>query len=72
MSRVLDDVDIDIAAFEWVYTSTSIYRILILVNLDDIVEFVWAILVSTKVIKIEPVRLAALAGDDSPARKRTS
>ena len=72
MSRVLDDVDIDISTFEWVYASTSIHRILILVNLDDIVEFVWAILVSAKVIKIEPVRLAALAGDNSPARTKAS
>ena len=68
MSRVLYDVDIDVAALEWVYASTSIYRILILVNLNDIVEFIWAILVSAQVIKIKPISLAALACDNSPVR----
>lgn len=69
MGRILDDVDVDIATFQWIYASASIYRVLVLVNLDDIVQFVWAVLVPAKVIKIEPVRLAALACDNAPATR---
>ena len=65
MSRKLNDVNIDVAAFKRVNTSTSIDRIFVLRDLDDIVELVWSALIATKIIEIEPVSLAALAGDNT-------
>lgn len=66
MGRVLNYVDVDVAALKRIHTSTSIYRILVLIDLNDFVKLVWAILVPTKIVKIEPIRLAALACDNTP------
>lgn len=50
MSRVLDDIDVDVAAFEWIHASTSIDRVLVLIYLNDVVKLIWTILISAKVI----------------------
>jgi len=67
MSRVLDDIDVDVAAFEWIHASTSIDRVLVLIYLNDVVKLIWTILISAKVIEVKPICLATLACDNAPA-----
>ena len=64
----LDDVDVDIATLQRIDTSSSIDRVLVLIDLNHVVELVWAVLVPAEVIKIEPVRLATLASHNSHSR----
>lgn len=76
MSLVLDHIDVNISSLERVYTSASIDRILILFDLNDTVEFVWTILVASKIIKIEPISFTTLASHnayacDAPTRELT-
>jgi hypothetical protein len=68
MSLVLDDINVDVASFERVDTSTGINRILILIDLNDVIELVGPILVASKIVEVEPVGLAALASDNADAR----
>ena len=67
VSLVLYDVDIDVASFERVDASTSINRVLVLIDLDDIVELVRSILVASEIVKVQPVGLAALSCDYADA-----
>ena len=67
VSLVLNDIDVDVATLKRVDTSPSVYRVLILVDLDHIVEFVWAILIAAKVVQVEPVGFPTLAGDNTNA-----
>jgi hypothetical protein len=74
VSFVLRYTDVDISTFQWVHTSSSVHRVLILSNLNDIIEVVRAVPISSKIIQIEPVRFTNLARDntdtfDVPARK---
>jgi hypothetical protein len=63
----LDDVDVDIASFERLDSSPGINRVLILVNLKNIVQLVWPGLITTKIVEVEPVGFAALASHNSDA-----
>lgn len=61
MGLEFDNVDGNVATAQRSNASSSIDRVLILKDLDDSVLFVRRGLVSAQVIKIEPIRLAALA-----------
>jgi hypothetical protein len=65
MSLVLDDIDVDVSATERHYTSTSVYRVLVLSDLDSGIQLIWSHLVTSKIVKIQPVRLPTLAGYDT-------
>ena len=65
--RVVDDVDVDVPAFQRIHSCTSIDRILILVHLDDIIQLVRPILVPSEIIQVEPVSLSALSSHNSNA-----
>ncbi len=52
MSGILDDADVDVATLEGIYTCTSIDRILVLKDLNDLVLLVRAIAVASQVVHI--------------------
>lgn len=62
---VLDDVDVDVTTFTRVNTSTSVDRVLVLVDLKDGVELVGTVLVTTHVVEVDPVGLAGFTSDDT-------
>lgn len=60
-------VDVDVSSLEGVHSGTSIHRVLVLVDLEDLVHVVRAIAIATEVVEIEPVSPTALAGDHADA-----
>ncbi|KAL1839777.1 hypothetical protein VTK73DRAFT_3915 [Phialemonium thermophilum] len=64
---VLDDVDVDVAALQRVDAGAGVDRVLVLVHLDDAVALAGPRLVAAQVVQVQPVGLAALAGDDADA-----
>ena len=64
---IVDDVDIDVATFERIDTGTCVDRVLILVDLYGSVAFVWSVLITSQIVKIEPVCLSTLASDNPDA-----
>lgn len=63
MSLVLDDVDVDVSAAKRHDTCAGVYGVLVLGNLDHGIKLVWAHLVASEIVEIEPVRFATLACD---------
>jgi hypothetical protein len=62
---ILNDVDVDIATFEWINARASVDRVFVLDNLDDGIQLTWSVAVAAHVIKVDKVGLAALPGHDS-------
>lgn len=65
VSRITDDTDVDVSTFQRIDTCSSINRILVLVYLNNIVQLVWSVLVSSQVIQIQPVGLSTLSSNDT-------
>jgi hypothetical protein len=62
---VLDNVDVDITSLQRVHTSTGIDGVVVLVGLDDGVEVVGAVAVTTHVVEVDPVGLTTLTGNNT-------
>lgn len=65
MRLILNDVDVDVTATKWHDTGSSVDRVLVLIDLNSGIQSVRSHLITSKVIKIEPVRLSRLAGNDT-------
>lgn len=47
MGLMVDNVDVDVATFEWVDTSTYVDRVLVLIDSNGGVAFIWSILIAS-------------------------
>src|SRR5277367_2329547 len=65
MGLIVGNVDVDVATFEWVDTSTYLDRVLILIDPNGNVAFIWSILIASWIVKIEPGGLATLASHNT-------
>jgi len=65
VSRITDDTDVDVSTFQRIDTCSSINRILVLVYLNNIVQLVWSVLVSSQVIQVQPVGLSTLSSNNT-------
>jgi hypothetical protein len=54
-------INVDVCTFQRIDTCSGIHRVLVLIDLDNIVQFVWSILVSDQIIQGQPVVLSALS-----------
>jgi hypothetical protein len=62
---VLCHTDVDVSTLQWIHTGSSVDGIFILSNLNDVVEVIWAVPITSKIIQIEPVRFTDLARDNT-------
>ena len=63
MCRILNDVDVDVSAFERINAGSCVNRIFILYDLESSIAMVRAHLIPTKIVHIEQIGLAGFPRD---------
>jgi hypothetical protein len=65
MSLVLDDIDVDVSTTKRHHSCSSVYGVLVLSNLYSSIKFIWSHLITSKVVEVQPIGLAALTRNNA-------